>query len=64
MLWSMHISYLLFSIINIIRLNLIKQGLLALLHSIHKAKALIKKETKLQIKKWNIQLLLFQLLKI
>ncbi|GAB3424533.1 hypothetical protein GCM10027435_30570 [Haloparvum alkalitolerans] len=51
MLWSMHISYLLFSIINIIRLNLIKQGLLALLHSIHKAKALIKKETKLQIKK-------------
>jgi hypothetical protein len=38
--------------------------LLALLHSIHKAKALIKKETKLQIKKWNIQLLLFQLLKI
>jgi hypothetical protein len=35
----MHISYLLFSIINIIRLNLIKQGLLALLHSIHKAKA-------------------------
>ncbi len=55
----MHISYLLFSIINIIRLNLIKQGLL-----FNKAKALIKKETKLQIKKWNIQLLLFQLLKI
>lgn len=55
----MHISYLLFSVINIIRLNLIKQGLL-----FHKAKALIKKETKLQIKKWNIQLLLFQLLKI